>query len=49
MGGVTSLSSASWYLFSSGGYRMASEAPGYMQCGGHRTGWLSTAHPASGD
>ena len=49
MGGVSSLSEASWYHFvAPAGTRMASEAPGYQRCNGQRTGWLSTAHPAVG-
>ena len=50
MGGVTSLSAASWYRFTApAGTRMPTEAPGYQRCNGQSTGWLSTAHPASGD
>ena len=50
MGGVSSLSAASWYRFvAPAGTRMPTEAPGYQRCNGFRTGWLSTAHPAAGD
>ena len=44
------LDPTSWVRFESpAGVRLATEPPGYRQCGTSSTGWLATAHPQPGE